>query len=178
MTMKVSAEWGLLNGPGSLPREVSYLGQWDETNALYRAAGTIMAGATVVPRAFTFEERHARMYGQGMVLRKRVDVEVTSVRPFCSRRSLIPAPEGRTLIIDWRLVDPNRPDDLPTYLNPVPGKWPTLAESRNLAKANDDRNLSRARKPPPPSRTQPWMVAVVCALLLAPLGLFLRGKKA
>ena len=32
--LKVSAQWQLLNGPGALPREVGYLGQWDETNRL------------------------------------------------------------------------------------------------------------------------------------------------
>ena len=32
----VPAEWDLLAGPGSLPREVRYLGNWGETNGLYR----------------------------------------------------------------------------------------------------------------------------------------------
>jgi hypothetical protein len=178
MTIKVPAEWELLDGPGSLPREASYLGRWEETNGLYRVTGTIMAGATMIPKGFIFEERHAQPYGRGMVLRKRVDAEVTSVRAICSRRSLIPVPGVSTSIVDWRLKAPGRSASLPDYINPVPGRWPTLAESRVLAKTNEERNSTTGRKPPPPARTPPWMVAVICAILLAPLGLFLRGKKA
>jgi hypothetical protein len=177
MKTKVAAEWELLNGPGSLPREVSYLGRWEETNGHYRATGMIMAGGTMIPKGFIFEERHAQPFGMGMVLRKRLDAEVISVRPVCSRSSLVPVPLGSTSIVDWRLRGPGRSAPIPGYMNPVPGKWPTLAESRELANANLERNLNSRRLPPPPPRTRPWMVGVICAVLLAPLGLFLRGKK-
>jgi hypothetical protein len=177
MSVKVMGEWELLAGRGSLPQEVRYLNQWDETNGLYRAVGTVMAGATMLPDGFIFEERQAQPFPRGMVLRKVVRAEVTSVRAVCSLQDLIPAPEQGTVIVDWRLVEANNAASLSSYVNPKSGKWPSLAESRELARANAERNQNGMRKPPPP-RTRPWMVAVVCAMLLAPLSLFLRRKKA
>jgi hypothetical protein len=73
-------------------------------------------------------------------------VEVTAIRPVCSRVNLIPLPSKGTLVADRRFESgvPNRP---PSYQNPVFGQWLTVEESQKLAginKANDLRNLARA----------------------------------
>src|ERR1017187_4705020 len=100
----VTAKWELLAGTGSLPREVAYLGQWGETNGLYRAKGTTLAGSTLIPNGFVFEERYVgpiqgNSLIHGMALRKRVEVEVTAIRPVCSKASLLPSPPPRTIVV-------------------------------------------------------------------------------
>jgi hypothetical protein len=143
------AEWDLLAGPGSLPREVRYLGEWKETNGLYRITGTNSVGGTVIPSGFFFEERHVGGLAPDslvheMALRKRVDVEVTAVRPVCSRASLLPSPPAITTVTDYRLGpgvplggDPRitRP---PAYRNPTPGQWLTLEGAQKLIQARTD----------------------------------------
>jgi ankyrin repeat protein len=132
---KVSADWELLNGPGSLPREVRYF-----PNAIYTITGTNTVGGMLFPAGFVFKQF------QGDRLIKHVEVEVTAIRPVCSRTTLIPLPSKGTMVIDERFDSgvPNRP---PSYQNPVFGQWLTVEESRKLAginKANDLRNLARA----------------------------------
>ena len=137
---KASADWELLDGPGSLPREVRYLDALNRTNAIYTITGTNSAGGMSFPAGFIFKQFN------GDRLIKRVEVEVTAIRPVCSRANLIPLPSKGTTVIDERFDSgvPNRP---PSYQNPVFGQWLTVEESQKLAginKANDLRNLARA----------------------------------
>ena len=165
---KVKAEWDLLNGPGSLPREVRYFGEWDATNEIYTITGTKSIGGTLVPKGFIFEQLQVgpineKTFIHEMVVIKRVDVEVTAVRPVCSRASLIPSPDGPAVVIDRRFDSgiPNRP---PSYQNPVKGQWPTVEKSKELAKiaqATDLRNLAKAkllREQKPVDSSKYWMV--------------------
>ena len=143
---KVSADWELLKGPGSLPREVRYLDALNHTNAIYTITGTNSTGGMLFPAGFVFQQ-----FNGGRLI-KRVEVEVTDIRPVCSRSSLIPLPKGRATIIDWRIDSgmPNRPS---SYQNPVIGQWPTIEEAKELAgitKANTVRNLARAGVSPFP----------------------------
>ena len=140
--LTVEGTWDLLGGPGSLPREVRYLGQWGETNGLYRVTGTNLVGGVLIPSRFFFEELHigpieGDSFVHSMTLRKRVDAEVVSVKPVCSLTNILPVMEDRTIIIDRRLAG-----SLPDYLNPTPDKWPTVQEAGPLA---TERQVQQAR---------------------------------
>jgi hypothetical protein len=148
---RVSAEWKLLNGPGSLPREVIYFGALNDTNGLYKATGSKPVGGTLIPTGFIFEQ-----YNNAKLV-KRVEVEVAAIRPGCSRASLIPLPDGPAVIVDERF-DSGVPSRPPSYHNPVVGQWPTVEESRKLAGvalSNDLRVLDRAGLSPFPKKTDP-----------------------
>jgi len=151
--MKVSAGWNLLNGPGSLPQEVWYLGEWGETNAIYSVIDTNLVGGTLIPTGFKFQQFQVGPFNEisfahDIVVVKRVDVEVTMFRPGCSRATLIPSPNGQAVIIDRRFDSgiPNRP---PSYQNPFNGQWPTLEKSKELANHQqgvDLKNLAIEKK--------------------------------
>jgi hypothetical protein len=137
---RVSADWELLNGPGSLPQEVRYLDALNHTNAIYTITGTNSTGGMLFPAGFVFKQFN------GDRLIKHVEVEVTAIRPICSRATLIPLPSKGTMVVDERFDSgvPNRP---PSYQNPVFGHWLTVEESRKLAGINTSntlRNLARA----------------------------------
>jgi hypothetical protein len=167
--LKVKAEWNLLNGPGSLPREVRYLGVWDETNGLYTATGISSAGGTIIPNGFIFEERHAVAL-EGMVLRKRVVAEVTAVQVVCSRASLLPNPEGQTLVVDRRLNTVEPAGHLPTYKNPVAGKWSSIDEAQKMAEANRMRNsLHSNQSGSSPHRQKVVLIVMSIVLVLPPI---------
>jgi hypothetical protein len=92
------------------------------------------------PAGFVFKQFN------GDRLIKHVEVEVTAIRPVCSRTTLIPLPSKGTLVADRRFESgvPNRP---PSYQNPMFGQWLTVEESSKLAginTSNDLRNLARA----------------------------------
>ena len=75
-----------------------------------------------------------------------MEVQVTAIRPVCSRVNLIPLPSKGTLVIDERFDSgvPNRP---PSYQNPVFGQWLSAEESKKPAGINTSntlRNLARA----------------------------------
>ena len=178
--LKVSAGWNLLDGPGSLPQAVWYLGQWGETNGFYRITGSNSVGGTLIPTGFTFERLKVgplkeNSFVHEMVVGKRVDVEVTAIRPGCSRASLMPTPNGRAVVVDRRFDSgiPNRP---PSYQNPVNGQWPTIEESKQLAKAQqtvDLHNLAvakvmRERKQMHPHDYRRTIVVVMCIFLVIP----------
>jgi len=178
--IRVSAGWNLLNGSGSLPQEVWYLGEWGETNGLYTITGTNSVGGTLIPTGFTFERLQVgplkeNSFIHEMVVVKRVDVEVTAIRPDCSRASLIPSPDGRAVVVDRRFDSgvPNRP---PSYQNPVNGQWPTVDTSKELAKDQqtvDLRNLAKAKllreqKPVDPSKYRMVVLTIMCISLLGP----------
>jgi hypothetical protein len=131
-SLKVPATWGLL-GPGSLPREVRYMGAGGRVAALYSVAGTTNIGGVLLPNEFAFD-RYEPRYPE-----KRVWAVVASVSAVCSLPSLIPVPADRTIVIDRRLSGV-----LPDYLNPTPGKWLTIAEAQRLAEARQDQQ-ARAR---------------------------------
>jgi ankyrin repeat protein len=158
---RVSADWELLNGTGSLPREVRYLDAINRTNAIYTITGTNSAGGMSLPAGFVFKQFN------GDRLIKHVEVEVTAIRPVCSQASLIPLPNKGTHIIDERLDSgvPNRP---PQYQNPVFGQWLSVEESRKLAginTSNDLRNLARIGKSPFPETRSTVPEATVAPLL-------------
>jgi hypothetical protein len=175
--LSVKAEWDLLKGPESLPREVRDLGQWDETNALYKASGVTLAGGTPIPNGFVFEERHAVQF-KGMVLRKRVDVDVTSVRPVCSVSNLLPSPQAMTMVIDRR-VDQGAPTNRPpAYPNPVSGQWASLNEATKLAEARKITDSDALRHfQVQPSHHPRVVIVVVCCLMLGPLGAYFLWKR-
>ena len=77
--IRVSADWELLQGPGSLPREVRYLDALNHTNAIYTVTGTNSVGGMLFPASFVFQQ-----FNSGRLI-KRVEVEVTAIRPVCSR---------------------------------------------------------------------------------------------
>ncbi|HXF09179.1 MAG TPA: hypothetical protein VN625_00230, partial [Desulfuromonadaceae bacterium] len=134
-SQRVSADWELMNGPGSLPEEVRYF-----PNAIYTITGTNTVGGKFFPAGFIFKQF------QGGRLVKQVEVAVTAIRPVCSRALLIPLPGKGTLVIDERFTSgvPNRP---PQYQNPVFGQWLPVEESKPLAgitTSNTLRNLARA----------------------------------
>ncbi len=161
---RASADWELLNGPGSLPREVRFLDVLNHTNAIYTVTGTNSAGGILLPAGFVFKQF------QGDRLIKHVEVEVTAIRPVCSRANLIPLPSKGTMVVDERFDSgvPNRP---PSYQNPVFGQWLTVEESKKPAginKANDLRNLARVgRSPFPETRSTLPETTVAPVLSLA-----------
>ena len=141
--LKIAAEWDLLNGPGSLPREVRYLGKWDETNGFYRITGTTNVGGMIIPTGFIFEERHVGplapdSFVHEMVLRKRVEAVVTSVKAVCSRKDLLPMiGSANTPIVDWRLKSPSSGNHIPTYKSHNAESWPSIAEAQAMVKTNE-----------------------------------------
>ena len=137
---KDSADWELLNGPGSLPREVRYLDVLNHTNALYTITGTDTVGGMLFPAGFVFKQFN------GDRLIKHVEVEVTAIRPVCSRANLIPLPSKGTLVIEERFKG-GMPDRTTSYQNPKFGQWLTVEESKKLVGINTSntlRNLARA----------------------------------
>jgi hypothetical protein len=171
--LKVTAEWELLDGPGSLPREVRYLGRWDETNALYMVTGTNSAGGVLIPSGFVFEERFATP--GGMKLRKRVDATVASVRTGCSRKSLLPVRgDAAVVIVDWRLKEPSSGNHIPAYRDPDVAKWPSVEEAKKLIQAESSgAGQSRAN----PGRQHPEyhrmvVFILMCVFLIGPAAIY------
>lgn len=146
--IKVPGEWELLNGPGSLPREVRYLGRWGETNGLYVAHGTNLAGATLLPAGFTFEQREASSITHTMELKKRVLAEVSTAQPGCSAPSLVPGASQKTIVIDLRLPTKDlKVGRYPAYMTDAGEKWPSLEEAQRLVKAHENQMLKRMPSP-------------------------------
>ena len=168
--LKVAAKWDLMDGSGSLPREVDYLGQWDETNGFYNVTGTNSVGGMFIPSGFIFEERHVgplvkNGYIHELALRKRVEAKVTSVRPACSLRSLLPVPVGRTIIIDYRLAGGPMYGGKYSDFMITAGQWPSLEEAKKLAEA---RFYYQQYGQPPPQQPSKVVLAVMCLFLVAP----------
>jgi hypothetical protein len=139
--LKVPAAWELLNGPGSLPREVKYLGGWGQTNGLYRVTGTESGGGMLVPNGFIFEEFQVgpineKTFTREMIVRKRVEAEVTSFQPICSRQNLVPVRgAGDTDTVDLRLKEPGS-SHIPTYRLAHDDGWPSVEQARHIVEAN------------------------------------------
>jgi len=179
--LKVTAVWKLLGGPGSLPRDVCYLGAWGETNGRYSISGTNFVDGTLIPTGFVFERfkvgpLNDNTFMHEMVVVKRVDVKVTAIRPGCSRASLLPSPDVQSIIVDRRFLSgiANRP---PSYPNPVNGQWPTLEKSRELANVRqivDLRNPARMKsarlqsQSGPPGNRSTVVLMVMCIFLVVP----------
>ena len=143
---KVSGDWELLNGPESLPREVRYF-----PNAIYTITGTNRVGGLLFPAGFVFKQF------QGDRLIKHVEVQVTAIRPVCSRANLIPLPGKGTLVIDERF-DSGAPNRTISYQNPVFAQWLTIEEAKKLVGINTSntlRNLARAGISPFPETRSP-----------------------
>ena len=180
---KVRAGWELLNGIGSLPREVRYFGLWDETNGLYRASGVKYAGGAPVPAGFVFEERHASYATHSMELDKRVVAEISMVREGCSLTDLLPVPLGQTIVIDHRLAGRNahggRYSD---YVIEAAGKWPSIEKAIDLAEAHQAKLEQLEQRSPNRERLLqthrvPALVAFVCVFMLGPLCIYFGREK-
>jgi hypothetical protein len=163
--LKVQATWGLLGVSNSLPREVTYFDQSGIPVGSYVITGAELTGDTVIPTGFTFEEHRVPSDpSQALVLHKKVEAEVTSMSGVTPSQDLVPLPTDRVMVIDLRLCDPlfgprtnhvtgplvARP---PSYLNPTPGKWPTVDEARKLVETNQPQqslalpDLAPSRRP-------------------------------
>lgn len=178
--LKLKAKWELINGPGSLPMNVVYLGKdlGMPTNATYTATGVTNAGTIKIPSGFVFElrfgNRFSTLFAPGPItpgestpayrIHKRAVATVTAVRPYCSRRDLSPTATGLTIVIDERPTNYlTQPTNLPHYIVKNGVQWLPLAEAQKSDVSN--------RTPPksPPRR----IVAVMLLLPTAALLLFL-----
>jgi len=182
--LKVKAEWDLLDGPGSLPREVRYYGNWDETNGFYKISGTQAVGRLLIATGFTFEERHvggraANSLVDGIYLRKRVEAAVTSVQAVCSRKSLLPVWSGKTLIIDWRLKAQSAGNNVPSYFYSSSGLWPTVDDAKKLFADQHPKHLQEAAQSTKlvELHRTPVLIALVCCFLLGPLVIYFTWRK-
>jgi hypothetical protein len=187
---KVRAVWDFLSGPGSLPQEVRYLGQWDETNGFYKITGSNSVNGNLIPTGFIFEQFrfgpvNENTFIHNMELVKRVDVEVTAIRPRCSRAILIPSPDGPAVVVDRRFESgiSNRP---PSYRNPIAGEWPGIEKSKELAavqQAADLHNLARMeqsrlqKKSGPSAHSSKVVLIVMLIFLTAPPILYVAWRK-
>jgi hypothetical protein len=192
--MKISAAWKLLAGPGSLPQKVWYMGQWGETNGFYQITGSNLVGGTLIPSGFTFDQfqvgpLNEKTFTHDMTLVKHLDVTVTAVRPDCSLTSLIPSPDGLAVVVDRRFDSgiPNRP---PSYKNPVNGQWPTIDQSKVLAKVQQARDLkalermnqaqlknaSHTLPDNAPQRRSKIILIVMCILIAVPPLIYLARQ--
>jgi hypothetical protein len=172
-TIKASAEWELLNGPGSLPREVRYIGIWDETNALYTATSSTNLGNLFVPLSFHFEQAHAE-HRRGMVITKQIDAKLTSVRLGCSRANFFPERGARKMVVvDWRLQENSSSPEIPGYMIAADENWPTVDQARRLLqKNNSSQSTSQETLSKPHQRFV--LVVMIGLLLLGPLLLIKR----
>jgi hypothetical protein len=188
--IRVKASWNLIDGLGSLPKEVRYLGHWGETNATYKITGSKHVGGIEVPTGFEFEQLRLGPLNENtlsheMVVAKHVDVTITEVNPNCSKQDLLPNPNSSTIVIDWRLESdiPNRP---PSYRNPRGNRWPTLSESKILVsnqRAADLRNLATAKLTQDPktateqNQNRRFALILLIAMLIAPLIIYFFWRK-
>lgn len=184
--IKLAAEWELMSGPARLPLKVVYYnggGFYNAnangellfhrygppyndgfTGAVYRATGVLQAGQVRVPGGFVFEEFAPRVTHRSkddLILRRRAEAVVTAVRPVCSRRSLAPVANDRTLVDDWRLVQAQPPIKHFAYMRPQVGRWISVGESR---KYHD-----RLAHPKKASRVT---LTLLVAVLVTPLAFF------
>jgi len=119
--LKRQAKWELINGPGSLPLSVVYLGRDEScpTNATYRLTGLTNAGAVQIPSGFVFERRVSRNFAPGPTgpgalypdygILKRAVAKVTATKPFCSPTQLAATAKGATMVIDRQLGHQSKP---------------------------------------------------------------------
>lgn len=184
---KVKAKWELLGESNSLPRNVVYLGEWGQTNALYTITGTKSVAGTVIPSGFIFEEYvigplAPNGFVHEMISRKRVEAQVTSVKEGCSKQKLVPMRgAGKTVMVDWRLKEPDS-TKIPSYRLTNADEWPSVEEAKQIVEANSLR-LEQIRER---NRAKPFAhrqaVRVLIAILLAapPIGYLIvrRPKKA
>jgi hypothetical protein len=179
---KVAAEWELMGGPGSLPLQVRYLGEWGQTNGLYRVTGTNSVQGILIPSGFVFEESHVGALQSngvihGMTVRKRVEADVTSAKAVCSRQSLIPVLESGTVIVDWRLKEPTSVNSVPSYIMRHSGKWPSVEEAKAILKAAQQSQDSFGQIRLAQLHHTPVLVVLMCAFLLGPLGIYFVWRR-
>lgn len=177
----VRAEWELLDGPGSLPKEVRYFPkEGGLPNVVYRITGSILVGGTLIPNGFYLEQHPIRPFNGIDLTEKWVDVVVKGVRPVCSRVILIPSPNGKTLVIDRRVdggVPTNRP---PSYQNPVPGQWATAEQAQTLVSARRAAASAHSptdRQPLDTSHRKRVLIALLCTVILGPILIYFAWKR-
>ena len=173
-SLKVRAEWTLLAGTLLLPREVRYFNRINQPVAIYTTTGIDPQGNPPMPTGFIFEEQAIGApdpitLENTVIVRKRVEVKVTAVRPVCSLKDLIPTPAHRTWIVDKR-VDSGLSNRPASFKNPISGQWPTLEKSKELAakqRAADLAALNRLKLAPGVSKKT--KLIIIGMLLGAPL---------
>jgi hypothetical protein len=141
--LKREAKWQLIDGPGSLPKIVTYFeneaGQ--DTNAIYIATGVTNVGSLQIPSGFEFEWRIGAGFAPGPAtpgssrpaygIRSRAIAKVTAVRPTCSRKDLSPSAVGKTVVIDERQASPSMTNPAANYYVVQNGvKWLPTAEAK------------------------------------------------
>jgi hypothetical protein len=195
--LRRKAQWELIDGPGSLPKKVSYYGYSnyvDETNmnnntlaATYTATGVTNAGTIKIPSGFVFEwEKHAFGYvaPYGSVprqpaptdhLRKQAVGIVTAVRPYCSRKDLTPTAIGQTMVIDlrpWQEPGSTMSATILKYYVTRDGvEWLPFAKAQKAYVVQGASPTPAATKPAAPTPAQPKPVSrgIVAIILLLPL---------
>jgi hypothetical protein len=182
-TWKVTAEWELLNGSGSLPQKVRYLGEWGETNGLYTVTGTNSVGGMLIPSGFIFEEcvvggLSASSFVHDLVVRKRVEAKVTSVQAVCSRKNLMPVwGSGEIITVDWRLKKPGSGHNVPSYFTPESEKWPSIELADKLLKAQHPHHDLPLKQP---DKYRMVVLTIMCISLVGPPIIYLvlrRSRK-
>lgn len=167
--LKRKAKWELSNGPGSLPSKVIYYrdNYASVTDATYIATGFTNAGRVTIPSGFVFELNAGLEISNGRFLpidtnttsriRKRAVGTVTAVRPYCSRKDLIPMARGLTMFNDQRLGSAtNRLH----YRIQDGVRWVSVEEAKKLV-------IQQSAKPKPLSR------GIVAIMLLLPTAAFI-----
>jgi len=174
--LKLVAQRELIDGPGSLPKSMTYYTDGNAVkldlllDATYKATGVTNAGSIKIPSGFVFERKRG-LGGFGRIysstnrpvidqyaatnrFKERCVGTVTAVRPYCSRKDLAPTARGRTVVSDLRALQEVWSPTLPT--NPAEwlyqkgfwdGKTPNNVFSQHT---NIPATLFRLNTPPPP----------------------------
>lgn len=158
--LKNLAEWELINGVGSLPKNVTYFEHKDRPRAIYRVTGETNVNGVAYPTGFTFEQYR----GDVTRVRKQATAVVTAIRPVCSIASLLPAVTQDALVVDRRLAQAEQPEARITYRAKQGTALPAATELREIQKINNP-------KKSPPNRS-PIMLALLGTALVAPLVFF------
>jgi hypothetical protein len=178
--LKRKAIWELIDGPGSLPKNVLYYQVYDDymTNvssidATYTATGVTNAGTIKIPSGFVFENRIRTGYLPGpdppgrtrpaYGIWKRAVGTVTAVRPYCSRKDLTPTAKGKTMVVDRRVFQEQgsklAPNSLTYYVSEANVPWLPFAQAKKAYVV-------------PQAPPKPISRGIIVAILLLPTALF------
>ncbi len=152
--LRLEAEWELMNGRISLPLKLVYFNdggfyhmsanrtvkfqnygppyKWGFTDAIYAVTAMTNFDGMAFPAGFAFTEFSP---GGGrsrydLSPRKTAEAVVTSFRPVCSRKDLLPAIQNVTQVEDQRLVHAMPKVASFAYFLPKGGNWLQMPEAR------------------------------------------------
>ena len=146
-SLKRWAKWDLVNGPGSLPTNVTYFqgGVDSPIDATYVATGVTNAGNLRITGGFVFEQRVGAQFAPGPInpgdttpsyrIRKRATATVTAVRPYCSLKKFVPTTTGMTRVTDERLAGVPNSYQRMNYVLPDGVRWISVEEAKRLVAA-------------------------------------------